>query len=354
VQRQLTKDLVVEAAYVGNRGVWLTGGTGLVSLNAISDQRLAAFGLSRTNPADQQLLTSRIDSPLAASRGFKAPYAGFPGGQTVAQSIRPFPQFSSGLTPMWAPLGNNWYDSLQMKATKNFSHGLDFTAAFTWAKELATGQGVNDTFNRANQKSLVGSSQPFIFVIGFNYEMPRMTQSRLVQNVLRGWTVGGLFRYTSGTPIPVPSSQASLNSLVFQGTRMNRVPGEPLFVKDLNCHCIDPNKDFVLNPKAWQDVPQGQWGFSAPYYNDYRYARQPSEQLSVGRLFRIHERYKFQIRAEFFNVFNRIVMPNPSANNPLQTQTRNSAGVPTAGFGRIDASNGSGQRIGQIVARFEW
>src|SRR6185369_3083177 len=160
------------------------------------------------NPADQQLLTSRIDSPLAASRGFKLPYAAFPGGQTVAQSIRPFPQFSSGLSPMWAPLGNNWYDSLQMKATKNYSHGLDFTASFTWSKELVTGQGINDVFNRENQKSLASSSQPLIFVIGFNYEMPRLTQNKLVRNVVGNWTVGGLFRYTSGTPIPVPASTA--------------------------------------------------------------------------------------------------------------------------------------------------
>src|SRR5207253_7903626 len=127
------------------------GATGLVSLNAISDRRLAAFGLNRNNPADQQLLTSRIDSPLAASRGFKAPYAGFPAGSTVAQSLRPYPQFSSGLTPMWAPLGNNWYVSLQMQATKTYSHGLALTAAFTWSKELGTGSGVNVVFNRPNQ-----------------------------------------------------------------------------------------------------------------------------------------------------------------------------------------------------------
>jgi hypothetical protein len=354
LQHEVIRNLVVEAAYVGNRGAWLTGATGLVSLNALSDQRLAAFGLSRTNAADRQLLTSRIDSPLAASRGFKAPYAGFPGGQTVAQSLRPYPQFSSSLTPMWAPLGNNWYDSLQMKATKTYSHGLDFTAAFTWSKELVTGQGVNDVFNRANQKSLASSSQPFLFSLGFNYETPKVTENRIIRNVVRGWTVGGLLRYSSGLPIGVPGSQASLNSLVFQGTRMNRVAGEPLFLKDLNCHCIDPNKDFVLNPKAWGDVPQGEWGASAPYYNDYRFARVPSEQLSLGRIFRIKENYRLQVRAEFFNVFNRIVMPTPSSGNPLQTPTRNSAGVPTAGFGRIDASAVSGQRNGQIVARVEW
>jgi len=74
----------------------------------------------------------------------------------------------------------------------------------------------------------------------------------------------------------------------------------------------------------------------------------------LGRQFRLKEKYSLQIRAEFFNVFNRIVMPNPTATNPLQTPTRNPAGVPTAGFGRIDASTVSGQRNGQIVARVEW
>jgi hypothetical protein len=190
-------------------------------------------------------------------------------------------------------------------------------------------------------------------VVAFNYETPKLTENRVIRNMVGGWAWGGLFRYTSGTPIPVPSSQANLNAIVFQGTRMNRVPGEPLFLKDLNCHCIDPNADFVLNPKAWSDVPQGQWGFAAPYYNDYRYARVPSEQLSLGRIFRMKERYRFQVRAEFFNVFNRTVMPAPSAGNPLQTPTRNSLGVPTSGFGRIDASSVSGQRNGQIVARVE-
>lgn len=354
LQRQVTKDILVEAAYVGNRGAWLVGTNGLVNLNAISDARLAQFGLDRNNPADVLLLTSTIGSPLAASRNFKAPYAGFPSGQTVAQSLRPFPQFSSSLIPIWAPLGDSWYDSLQLKADKRFSHGLDFTSSFTWSKEQATGQAINDVFNRGNQKSLVSSSQPFLFVVGFNYETPRFTSNKFVRNTLGNWTVGGIMRYGSGLPIPVPTSQSNLNALVFQSTRVNRVPGQPLFLKDPNCHCIDPNKDFILNSKAWQDVPQGQWGYSAPYYNDYRYARQPSEQVSLGRVFKVREHYRLQIRAEFFNVFNRIVMPNPSATNASQTQTFNSAGVPTAGFGRIDASTVTGQRNGQIVARVEF
>ncbi len=354
LQRELMKNLVVEAAYVGNRGAWLTGANGLSNMNALSDARLAQFGLSRTNPADILLLTSTINSPLAVSRGFKAPYAGFPSGQTVAQSLRPYPQFSSALTPTWAPLGNNWYDSLQAKVTKRYSHGFDLTSSFTWSKEQATGQAINDAFNRPNQKSLVSTSQPLMLVTAFNYETPKVTPNKIVRQVLGGWTLGGVFRYTSGLPIAVPGSQANLNAVAFQNTRMNRVQGEPLFLKDLNCHCIDPNKDFVLNPKAWTDVPQGQWGVSAPFYNDFRYARQPSEQISLGRTFRVREKYSLVMRAEFFNMFNRTVMPTPSATNPAQTQTRNAAGVPTAGYGRIDATTVSGQRNGQIVARFEF
>ena len=354
MQREIAKNMVLEAAYVGNRGAWLTAATGLVNLNALSDAKLASVGLDRTKAADIQVLTSTITSPLAISRGFKLPYPTFPTGQTVAQSLRPYPQFSSSLIPMWAPVGNNWYDSLQVKLNKRYSHGLDFTSASTWSKELATGQAVNDAFNRPNQKSLVSSSQPFLFVAGFNYEAPRLTSNRIVRNAIGGWTLGGVFRYGSGLPIAAPASQANLSALVFQSTRMNRVAGQPLFQKDLNCHCIDPNKDFVLNPAAWSDVPQGTWGSSAPYYDDYRYARQPSEQLSLGRVFRVKEQYRLQVRAEFFNLFNRIVMPNPSATNPLQTPTRNSVGVPTAGFGRIDATTVSGQRNGQIVARFEF
>ena len=78
--------------------------------------------------------------------------------------------------------------------------------------------------------------------------------------LLGDWTVAGLLRYASGALIPVPGAQNNLVSLVFQNTRMNRVEGQPLFLKDPNCHCIDPRKDFVLNPAAWADPAPGQFG----------------------------------------------------------------------------------------------
>jgi hypothetical protein len=145
---------------------------------------------------------------------------------------------------------------------------------------------------------------------------------------------------------------------------MNRVSGQPLFlVSDLNCKCFDPGRTFVLNPQAWSDPADGQWGFSSPYYSDYRNRRVPDEQLSLGRVFPIKDRLKFSVRAEFFNVFNRTVFPALSGNNPVTTPAKNAQGLITAGFGFYNtATAGNVQtggiiptsRNGQLVARFEW
>jgi hypothetical protein len=137
------------------------------------------------------------------------------------------------------------------------------------------------------------------------------------------------------------------------GTNANRVAGQPLFLKDLNCHCFDPNKEFVLNPAAWSNPAPGQWGTAATYYSDYRTARRPDEQLSLGRTFRVREKMAFSVRAEFFNVFNRTFINNPDSGNALATPVVNqTTGQTTAGFGRINTGTlFNPPRTGQIVAR---
>jgi hypothetical protein len=362
VQRQIQKDLVVEANYVGNRGVWFEA-NGLIDLNAVTPERLQSFGLDLNKSADLTLLTSRLDSSLAAARGFnKVPYAGYSTANTVAQSLRPYPQFG-GLNTRLSPLGNTWYDSLQVKATKRFSAGLEFTFAFTWQKELSTLGPVNDVFNRPNQKSLDASSQPLVSVVNFNYMVPQLGGNRWLRETTGGWTFGGVLRFASGALIAVPGSQNQLASALFRGTRMNRVAGEPLYSVDLNCRsCYDPQKDFVLNPKAWSDAPAGQWGYSPAYYNDYRDMRHPDEQLSLGRNFRLKERLNLSLRMEFFNVFNRLVLQSPTSVNPLSTQNRDGKGLTVSGFGFINtatvlSSSTSGvfsQRYGQLVIRIQF
>jgi hypothetical protein len=296
---------------------------------------------------------------------FPAPYASFPTTATVAQSLRPFPQFTN-ITSYWAALGSTWYDSLQVKLTKRFSHGLDLTSAFTWQKELQLGTegAYNDVFNRSSNKYISSMSRPFVLSTAGTYQLPKFKKLRMASHVLSGWRLGAVFMYASGLPILAPQAQNSLNSQLMRTlpagitnlSYANRVPGQPLFLKDLNCHCIDPNTDFVLNPAAWSSPTAGQFGAGAAYYNDYRYQRRPSESMSLERQFRLTEKgLQLEVKVQFTNVFNRGTIADPTSTNAGQAQLT-SGGKTQSGFGYINPTGlpptGSGRpREGLFIAK---
>jgi hypothetical protein len=355
LEREITKDLAIEAAYVGNRAAWLNANS-MNNLNALTPQRIAAAGLSLSNPTDLTLLTSPLNSALAASMGYSTPpYPSFPLTSTVAQSLRPFPQFST-IPVDWSPLGDSWYNSLQSKLTKRTSHGLTGTAAFTWQKELQLGTegSMNNVFNRGVNRTISGSSQPFTLRIGLDYHVPKLGPNRWTRAATGGWFIGTILRYGSGFPIAAPTATNSLSSVLFQSTFADRVPGVPLFTQNLNCHCFDPNKTFVLNPAAWTQPPAGQFGTAAEYYNDYRYQRRPDEEGNLGRRWQIREGMSLEFRAIFTNIFNRTGMNNPSASNAQATQTMNSAGQTTGGFGYINTGSAGPPRNGTLEMRFQF
>jgi hypothetical protein len=79
--------------------------------------------------------------------------------------------------------------------------------------------------------------------------------------------------------------------------------------------------------------------------------------MNFGRTFRIKERITLNVRAEFFNVFNRVSLGTPSSGNPSQTTSVNSLTGAISGFGYYsigNASNFGGQRTGDLVARLRF
>jgi hypothetical protein len=248
-----------------------------------------------------------------------------------------------------------------MKVTKRFSHGLSVQSAFTWQKELTTAEAgpINDVYNRPNQKAISQYSLPFAFVTAFTYQLPfdALTHNKVLKSVVGGWTAGGLMRYQSGMPILAPCSNNGLNSVLLRTasciTFDTRVPGQSPFLKDLNGHNFDPNKTFVLNPAAWSDPGAGNWGTGAAYFNDYRYQRRPAESLSLSRNFKIREGMSLNLRGEFFNVFNRTEVNNPTQANAAATPVVSASGQTTSGFGYINTGSlFANPRSGQIVVRF--
>src|SRR5260221_267107 len=164
---------------------------------------------------------------------------------------------------------------------------------------------------------------------------------------------------------------------------MVRVPGQPLFVKDLNCHCLTPYTDQFLSPFAWSNVTNnglpdysvdskgvGQPGTSAngvfgtsTFYSDFRGQRKPIESFNIGRNFRIKERMNFQIRAEFTNILNRTFIGNQNTSSNPRILPGAPKGQITSGFGTVNATaavngfptlggNASLPRTGTLIGRF--
>jgi hypothetical protein len=393
IQRELFPNLVVQASYIGNRGIWWpsylspTGAPGqLVNYNYLSSAILSANGLSLSNPADLATLLAPIGSPAAGRFQNKLPFTGFPLTASVAQSLRPFPQFNtncvgagtSGPCPLAAPLGDSWYNSLQLTADKRFSRGLQFNFAFTWSKSEDTFDGTPDVQNRALAKSISVLDQPFVTRVGVTYTLPKWGPKAL-SYAFGDWMLNAFAYYASGTLLLAPTSnttgypanlaQGTINNITFQtASPQLRVPGQPLYLKDLNCHCFDPNTQFLLNPAAWTNPAPGQFG-GASYYSDFRGERRPVENFAFGRQFQIRERVKLNIRAEFTNIFNRTYLNNPTLSGiGISPQAAPVCKLPTggnggcspglqivSGFGAINTSTvNAPPRTGQLVAQFQF
>ena len=316
LQREISRDFVLEASYVGNRGVWWNGPLGY--LNQISPQAAAAIGLHPyTNAADNLLLSSTL-AAVASRFGNILPYSGYSTSNTLANSLRAYPQFSSAAVTN-SPTGATYYDSLQVKGTKRMTHGLQVSGTFTWSKAMLLTR--QDIFNPTGTKSIQSTDQPFLFNANIVYQTQKWFDNRALALVTKDWQFGAFLQYGSGLPLAPPAANTT-NNITGTNEQMIRT-GQPLFLKDLNCHCIDVYNDQVLNPLAWKNPDPGTFGPGISgfggnlYYTDFRQARRPSESLNIGRNFKIKERMNLQIRAEFSNILNRTELGPPGLTNPV-------------------------------------
>jgi len=396
IQRQITPNFLVEAAYVGNRIVWLNGPLGYLS--QLSPADFAKYGLypypgtgpagytAAQNYSDYQLLSQPINSTAVKSRlaaagvangGLLLPYSNFPQTNSLLSALYPYPQFSSAsaastipgapatgtLVPLQvaeSPTGNSHYDSLQIKVTKRYSHGLQAAGAFTWAKGFQR-EFPQNFFNQSASVWALQQIAPLTLTFNLVYTTPNPSfaaKMPFAGRALKDWQLG-LFAVYQSAPFLTPPTSPTAN---FLSSEEIRVPGVPLYLTPINGQ-INAYSQQVLNPAAWQAVPAGQIG-PAPgtLYSDFRGPRKPTENFNFGRNFRIKERYTFQIRAEFTNIFNRTLLPNPITNVSPQIAAlpKNNLGQLTGGFGVINATSPNGTvpalngapRSGTLIARF--
>jgi hypothetical protein len=394
VQREISRDIAVEGAYVANVGVWEEAGTSLAPHNALSQQTLAQYGITSADFTNSTLglafntpisALSAAEQQQLAALGIGLPYGNFPTTQTVRQSLVPFPQYTSSATsllaPVGAPLGKNWYDAFQTKVTKRFSHGVIVNANYTYSKTLAL-TTTPDPYNRGLGKNLSAYDLPNQFRLTAQYEVPRfhsahsVLKNNAVAYALSGWTMGWYLSYQSAPLVGLPTSSGTdpiSNFLGYGPGPAQLIPGmSPWSVNwtdyngvhhttplNINCHCFNPTTTQVLNPAAFQNVPNGQFGADQSSIRSFRAMRVPVENANFGRNFRVKERYSLSVRVEFTNIFNRLVYPAINLGNfataPTVFTSGPNKGLYSGGFGTIVPEAGTtGQRAGTIVGRFQF
>ncbi len=318
VEREFGKFLG-SLAYIGNRGRGLNS---TVLLNQLPVSRLALGSL----------LQQRIDSPAVAAAGFTKPFASFPGSQTLAQALRPYPQYFD-VSERNAGIGRTWYDSLQIKGERRFGD-WQMLVAYTWSKSLAVGHyrqifsqnfptsgfsvAAQDNYNYAEMKSFLPFDLPQVLNILTTYSLPVgrgkkfLNTDKFLVNLLAGnWTISGLQQYRSGGLLLVQAPANTLGTgVLFTQFKKANVGTGPIQT-GIDRTTLDPNNPATryLNAAAFTSPGQFELGNASQYFTDFRNPPVFTENLSISKRLRfpVHADRTIDLvyRADAFNLFNR-------------------------------------------------
>lgn len=338
IEQQLTSSMMVSGAYVANLATHLYDSN--AQMNQL-DPRYFSLG-----PA---LLQANINSDLARSNGFTEPFPGFAAlfgsRATVAQALRPFPQYQN-VNTVASPTNNSSYHSAQFKLDKRFSHGVTGTFAYTFSKFLSDGVGFTtatgavvrqDYYQR--EKLLYPTDQRHVISLSFNYAIPygQGSQAGVMRKLLGGWSVSGFGTYGSGFPLPI--STVNRNSYVFNGGLRPNLTGEPIRAES-GSGGFDPARDYYLNPAAFANPGPLQFG-NAPVYLPIRQPKLINESFGIFKDTMLYERLRLQFRTEMSNPFNRVVFGAPVTD------------FSAANFGKITSQGNSPRQI-QFGLKLIW
>ncbi len=364
VQYAVGKDMTVEVAYVGTRGL------NQQRLVAINQPRLA----SPEHPIINEVTGAVITTNTPTNAALRAPFQGVaPNGflqnQHTAQSS---------------------YNSLQMSLTRRLSHGLQFLASYTYAKSLDNASGgqagagnVSDTSrilgnqldNRAN-RGVSDFDRTHRFVLSYLWDLPQpafAVRSTTGRWLLSHWQVAGIIVAMSGLPIDIVDSGAGSFYGFANGaetlTRPNFAPGATRRTAMSNIPA-----GYFFNPFAFarpvvltgQPIPSangtaiaGALGtdIGSVGRNILRGPRQTNVDFSLIKRFRVAEARNIEFRAEVFNLFNQVNLANPLSNFnavPSSGIDPNTGQMINPGdFGRIFATTNN-PRLIQLALKFNY
>jgi hypothetical protein len=297
ISHQLFKDTVLEASYIGNHGlhIWRRN----VNRNDVAPNSAcrgtACDGSNRS--ARLQIARALAGIPLPGTEDDEDPVVPDSGQLTRDNRILR----GIGNVNTDESNGNSSYHALQLWLNRRFTDRLAFQAAYTWGHSISDvaltsfTNTTSDPFNFAVDKGDADLDRRHTFVGNVVYVLPKFTQwGKAAEYILGDWQINGIASYFGATPIDVTTGVNTLGTAAAVGQRPNYT-GAPLYLDN-----GDPTRH--LNPAAFAVPAPGQLGTLGK--GSVRGKAIMNVDFSLAKNWRFKERYGFQFRAEFFNLFN--------------------------------------------------
>ena len=307
IQYELMKDLLLDLAYVGNKGTKLNGFRNLNQRAVIN------------NPNGSQ-----------------------------SAGARPYPAFGD-IQWMENRVSSN-YHSLQARLEKRFSRGLTGLLSYTWGKALtgapdhistsAVGAGVDvgtfrepqDGNNLRAERGLAEFDIQHRFVASYIWELPFGHGRRFGNNwggatdfILGGWQVTGIHALQTGLGLTATLGGSSVLNLGSERRARPNLVGDPVLPESQRTlsRWFNTNAFAAFNPAPQAFGTAGVGIMRGPGFANFDF--------TLAKNFQLSERRSFQFRTELFNAFNRANFGPPNI-------ARDSSGfgqILTAGNARI-------------------
>jgi len=316
VQRDMGGGIALEVGYVGSHSTHLTLGQPTVNINAL-------------NPSNLSQGAAALNAPVANPfYGVPAVAGGTLSGQTIPafRLMLPYPAYTA-INEIFGDTNYANYNSLIIKATKRFSHGLTFLTTFTWSKNMdESSGGVGSSLNGspggpqnpytfAGEYSNSNVDTPLRSATSISYELPigkgkalLNTSSRAVDMFVGGWVINTVSIYQTGFPLQIYQNNAN-GQYGYAVQRPNMSSASPGTSGSLEGRLYN-----YINPAAFSLAPAATLGNTPRTLGNLRGPTQANWDISIFKNIPVKERLKAQFRAEALNAFNTPYFYSPNTN----------------------------------------
>ena len=331
---------------------------------------------------ERQMNSWFVSAGYSGSRGLHLPvtgeanlnkWAGWPNNVPSADK-----QFIDGelinplmnrLTVTWMQ-GNSFYHGATLNVMRRLAAGFQFQAAYTLSK--ATDQSVTtgnrtEGFGQRQRTNLVWDMDHWKgrssfdmrnnFVTNFSYEVPRMPFTGIAGAIVNGWQANTIISLSDGPPFTL----FDLANTPQRRAMERRDQIRPNLISGGNTDPVNPG-----NPNTYYDVSQfvpsvcrgvdticqkGDPGYAVGYFGNLGFNTLTAPGIatvdfSINKAFQLSETNRLQIRAEFFNLFNRANFGTPNDAPFRQSGSGNNLRVnPTVIDRQIDDTRTSARQI---------